>query len=121
MSMLSRDNSSKHWFSLILIAVFMLFATPTPIPEGGASESARTSVSQGMEYFTNQATVRKQSSVSEGMRFAAFLTALSLAMRSLLKAAPRMLPETHLSFHPRIARLLTRMLLTPIKFTSLYV
>ncbi|UQZ82185.1 hypothetical protein SK3146_01342 [Paenibacillus konkukensis] len=119
--MLSRDTSSNRWLSLILIAVFMIFATPTPSLEGNVSESGRTVVSQGMEYFSNQATVRKQASSAERLRLAAFLAAFFIVLRSMTNEVRLVLPETNLLFHPLIARRLARMLLTPIKFTSLYV
>ncbi|TBL81089.1 hypothetical protein [Paenibacillus thalictri] len=119
--MLSRRISLNRLFSLILIAVFMLFATPTPSLEGNANESARTAATQGIEYFTNKATVRKMTSASEGLRFAALLAALSTVLRSLTYRLRRMLPESRLSFRPHIARRLARMLLTPARFSSLYV
>lgn len=49
--MFSRDISSNRWIPLVLMMVFMLFATPTPGLEVSAGESARTSMSHGMEFF----------------------------------------------------------------------
>lgn len=120
--MFSRDISSNRWITLVLMMVFMLFATPTPGLEVSAGESARTSMSHGMEFFTsNQATVRKHSSATEGLRLAGHISAFSFLLLAMKNAASRALPKARVSFRPQIARRLTRLLLSPIKFTSLFV
>lgn len=119
--MLSRFISSNRWFSIVFVAVFMIFATPTPIAESNVTESARTAVHQGMEFYSTNTTVRKQTTPSETLRVLALLAALGAVLHGLLYAVRRVLAESHISFHPLIARRLTRMLLSPLKFTSLYV
>lgn len=119
--MFSRSTSSNLFFTVFFIIVFMLFATPTPSLEVGASESARTSMSQVMDYFGNQAAVRKHASAAEGIRPAEHFPALTFLLVAMLLAAWRARPGAHLSFRPQIARRLTRLLLSPIKFTSLFV
>ncbi|WP_028552824.1 hypothetical protein [Paenibacillus sp. UNC451MF] len=119
--MLSRDTSSNRWLSLILIVVFMLFATPTPSLESNVSETARTSVQQGVEYFTSKATVRKQNASSDSMRWSMFFSVLSFLLISMSQGLRCAIPETHVTFQPLIARRLIRQILSPIKFTSLFV
>ncbi|MFC6454534.1 hypothetical protein [Paenibacillus vulneris] len=119
--MLSRVISSNRWLSLILIVVFMLFATPTPSLESNVSESARTSVQQGVEYFSSKATVRKLNSSSDAMRWSMLFSVLSFLLAGLVRVIRRVCSEAHLTFQPLIARRLLRQKLTPIKFTSLFV
>lgn len=119
--MLSRDTSSNRWLSLILIVVFMLFATPTPSLESNVSETTRTSVQQGVEYFSSKATVRKQNASSDTLRWSMLFSVLSLLLMGMTQGLCRAIPETHVTFHPLIARRLIRQILSPIKFTSLFV
>lgn len=119
--MLSRYISSNRLFSILFIVVFMIFATPTPMMEANANEAARTAVHQGMEFYSTKTTVRKQTSASDTFRVMAQFAALFAAVFGLLFAVRRVLTESHLSFHPLIARNLTRLLLSPLKFTSMYV
>ncbi|TDF98635.1 hypothetical protein [Paenibacillus piri] len=114
--MLSLHRSSNRWFSVIMIAVFMLFATPTPSLEINPNESVRGS-SQGFEYSTNMAA-RKNASVLDSKRFTVFaLFVISGFMLNALRARS----EARVSFRPQIARRLTRLLLSPIRYTSIYV
>lgn len=119
--MISRFCLSNRFLSVILIAIFMIFATPTPMAESSLNESARTTVQQGMEFYSNHTTVRKQTSSSEMFRLLAQIAALSAILQGLLFAVRCVMFEPHVSFRPLIARRLTRMLLSPLKFTSLYV
>ncbi|NOU95794.1 hypothetical protein GC093_21580 [Paenibacillus sp. LMG 31456] len=117
--MISLHRSSNRLFSIIMIAVFMLFTTPTPSLEIHAGETVRTSSSQGIEYNTN--LVVRKNTVSESKRFASYVPALLFVLCVVLHLSLRALPTTRASFRPQIARRLTRMLLLPIKFTSLNV
>lgn len=119
--MLSRDTSSIRWLSLIMIVVFMMFATPTPSLESNVSETARTSVQQGVEYFSSKATVRKQNSSADTMRWSMLFSVLAFLLVGLAQAVRRAIPESHVTFHPLIGRRLIRQMLSPIKFTSLFV
>ncbi|CAG7604872.1 hypothetical protein PAESOLCIP111_00746 [Paenibacillus solanacearum] len=117
--MFSRDISINRMISLILIMIFMVFATPTPTLEANSGESTR--VSQGTDYFVQQATVRKHVSAYKNSLFAALFSVLSLFALFMMNAFCRVLRESHVSFRPHIARRLTHMLLFPIKFTSHFV
>ncbi|MFE5323005.1 hypothetical protein ACFQ88_30445 [Paenibacillus sp. NPDC056579] len=119
--MITRFISSNRMLSVMFIVVFMIFATPTPIAESNINETARTTVQQGMEFYSTNTTVRKQTSTSETLRVLAYLATLHAVLHSLIPMVRRVLTEAHISFHPQIARRLTRMLLSPLKFSSLYV
>ncbi|CAG7621904.1 hypothetical protein ACFQI7_05280 [Paenibacillus allorhizosphaerae] len=118
--MFTRDISFNRMISLILIMFFMVFATPTPTVEANTGETTR-SVSQGTDYFVQQATVRKHASAHKSGLLAALFSALSLLVLFLMNAFCRVLRESHVSFRPQIARRLTNLLLSPIKFTSHFV
>lgn len=118
--MLSRDISSNRSFSLVLIVVFMVFAMPTPIVESYVSETTRVILTQGIENKVNKVVLRKHI-VPEGLRLAALFSALSFLLVAMIRATWGSLLETHLTFYPQIARRLTRLLLSPIKMTSVFV
>ncbi|MCR8632853.1 hypothetical protein [Paenibacillus radicis (ex Xue et al. 2023)] len=118
--MISLHRSSNRWFSIIMIAVFMLFTTPTPSLEIHAVETVHSSSSsQGIEYNTN--LVVRKNTVSESKRFASYVPALLFMLCAVIHFSLCGLPAARASFRPQIARRLTRMLLLPIKFTSLNV
>ncbi|WP_409343562.1 hypothetical protein [Paenibacillus sp. MBLB4367] len=119
--MISQIISYFRYLSTILIAVLMVFTMPTPSLESQVgSETARTAFAQGMESNVKW-LVRKQGSASEGIRLAMLLSASLLLFLSWKAASLRILPATRIAFCPLIARRLTRLRLSPIKFTSLYV
>ncbi|MBW7477241.1 hypothetical protein K0T92_21215 [Paenibacillus oenotherae] len=118
--MLSRDTSSNRSFSIVLIVLFMVFAMPTPLVETNISETARTVLTKGIENIASKVVIRKHI-VPEGMRLAALFSALSFLLVAMIRATWGSLSETHLSFYPQIARRLTRLLLSPIKMTSVFV
>ncbi|MDR6549059.1 hypothetical protein [Paenibacillus qinlingensis] len=119
--MISHVCFSNRYFTVVFIAIFMIFATPTPVAESGLNESARTTVQQGIEFYSNHTTVRKQISSSEMLRLLTHIAALAAILQGLLLATRYTRIISHLLFHPLIARRLTRMILSPLKFTSIYV
>ncbi|MFK7692678.1 hypothetical protein [Paenibacillus sp. HJGM_3] len=121
--MMTRHFSSNRLFALIIAAVMMLFATPTPSIEGNVAESGRTAtVVQGMEFLSHKSTVRKIASSADTIRFPAYLAAMSVLFASLLLATRRVQPAVPFVLHPLIARLMARItFLTTIVFNSQYV
>ncbi|MBW7454348.1 hypothetical protein ACFOLF_09765 [Paenibacillus sepulcri] len=118
--MFSQYISMKRWISLIFLVIFTIFSMPTTITESTAGETTRTVVSAGMENKTNRISVsHSHISLGEKMRLSTLVSALFFAVSLFLKSTVRVPLGTHVSFHPLIARYLTRLLLFPIKKTSL--
>ena len=118
--MISLPRSSSRWFPLILIMAFMLLTTPTPSLEMTPHESVRNSASQGIEYNPNM-LVRKSASVSESKRFSSHSSLLLFILCVLSYRCVRSVRAFRALLRPQIARRLSRLLLFPIKITSVYV
>jgi len=118
--MKSFNFSSIRWISTILIALFMIFSTPTPLPETTImNEAARTVVAPTVESFIKP-HVRTGSAIAAHLRFSALAAVMLLSMlaaynNNLRTTVPRV------SVRPIIARRLRRIKLAPVKFTSLFV
>ncbi|GGD75052.1 hypothetical protein [Paenibacillus nasutitermitis] len=120
--MLSRCISVKRWFSLLFLVIFTVFSMPTTISESVPGETTRTVVSAGMENKTSRISVSQHHvTLLEKLRLASLVSALFFAVILFRKYAIRTLLDTHVSFYPLISRCLTRLLLTPIQKTSLFV
>ncbi|UVI30867.1 hypothetical protein [Paenibacillus spongiae] len=117
--MKSQVYSSIRFISSVLIALFMLFATPTPIPETIINEATRTIVSPTVESIVKP-HVRTGSVITAKMK----LTAMAAVFSFLVLAAYRFSGVTYVPracYRPTIARRLRRLKLAPVKYTSLFV
>ncbi|MFB9326674.1 hypothetical protein ACFFSY_12185 [Paenibacillus aurantiacus] len=119
--MIDRVFSLNRSLSLLLLASFMFFVTPFPCLEIADSESAVTSSSNGMEYFPGKSAVRKQSPVTSGLRIAELFPIVFFLLAAWTQLIRRARMDVGVTYEPRIARSLTRLMLTPIKFTSTFV
>ncbi|MFD0711916.1 hypothetical protein [Paenibacillus sp. GCM10027626] len=117
--MKSLNISSIRWISTLLIAFFMIFSTPTPLPETVINEAARTVESPTVESFVKP-HVRTGTIISAQMRLTALAAIFSFLIALVYSSSARKLVPL-VPMRPIIAIQLKRIKLTPVKFTSLFV
>jgi hypothetical protein len=123
--MICRAFFGNRWFSLLLIVVFMLFASPTSSLETNPPEAGKSSASIGIDYFAEKSTPRilistldEKLKLSKSASFFSWLSCFIYAMMGLLCLTLR---NTYISFSPLISILLARRFLLPIRSFSNYV
>ncbi|WP_284641807.1 hypothetical protein [Paenibacillus silviterrae] len=120
--MIRRAFSSNRWLSLLLIVVFMLFASPTPSLEVKPLETGKSSSSIGIDYFEAKSTTRPHvSTFDDSLEFAKATPLFSLLLCAMMSLLCRTLRSTHVPFEPLISNRLTGRFLFPIQRTSNYV
>jgi len=117
--MKSQVYSSIRFISTVLIALFMLFSTPTPIPETVMNEATRTIVSPTVESFVKPLT-RTGAVITAKMQLTAMAAVFSFLVLVAYRTSGNMFVPRAL-YRPTIARRLRRLKLTPVKYTSLFV
>jgi hypothetical protein len=120
--MIGRILSSTRWLSLLLIVVFMLFASPTPSLEEKPFEIGKSTASIGIDYFIEKSTTRTHSStLDHSLEIAKATPLFSLLLWAMMSFLCHTLRHTHIPFEPFISKRLTGRLLFPIQRTSNYV
>lgn len=120
--MIGRIFSNNRWLSLLLIVVFMLFASPTPSLEEKPFDAGKSSASIGIDYFIEKSTTRTHSSTFDHSLEVAKVTPLfSLLLWAKMSLLCHTLRKTHFSFKPLISNRLTGRILFPIQRASNYV
>jgi len=116
--MLSPIISTNRWISAVLISIFMLFSTPTPVlqTETNTNETLRFSISQGIE-FHGKLTRKTSPGV---MLLAALGAAFVRRFRMIVCPYLRLSVVVRSAFRPIVARLLSSLQLAPSRLTSIY-
>ncbi|MFD2330703.1 hypothetical protein ACFSR7_15735 [Cohnella sp. GCM10020058] len=119
MTKLNPTRSAGDLIAWLLLAVFMIFSTPTPTLESTAGESAASSL-RGTEFHTHVQS-RTPDPASGKPRPGAPLLFLLFALIVLKPRLPYRLPTHHHAHIASVHVLLRRRLLRPLQFSSTYV
>ncbi|WP_217596505.1 hypothetical protein [Cohnella sp. GbtcB17] len=112
-------RSAGDLIAWLLLAVFMIFSTPTPTLESTVGESAAASL-RGTEFHTHVQS-RTPDSAAPKPRPRTPLLFLLYALILRLSRLPYRLPTHHRAHIASVHVLLRRLLLRPLQFSSTYV